>query len=155
MYNILTYNDMSFITAALKYGPVRNLSVAVDKLIPSVTLKWNPPLSALPTETIEYLIRFKVDGSATWNQDEIVAGSNTTVVLTRESGLVPLVRYHFQVRARSGEDEGDCKEVSAFYGICIHPLPPTPTHPNTHTPTHPHPHTHTTIPTPTFTSSHT
>ena len=65
-----------------------------------------------------YHIRFKQDGKEWCESEEMtVDGSTTSVVLTRESGLVPLTTYDFAVRAQSGEDVGEWETVSAYFGI--------------------------------------
>ena len=43
-------------------------------------------------------------------------GSTTSIVLSEESGLSLHAPFTFEVRAQSGDDFGEWKEVSAFIG---------------------------------------
>ena len=83
-----------------------------------MTLKWDPPANAgYPGDVTKYQVRF-------WNKEkscyseEIVNGSRTTTVITRESGLRPLTETTFEVRACSGDDVSQkWRTVSAFLGM--------------------------------------
>jgi len=102
--------------ADLVPDPVQNLSAAVNKYNPSVTLNWEPPGNVRDAEELaEYHIRFKPFGDKDYIET-IVTGSATNTVLTRDSKLVPLKNYHFQARAQSGCCKGEWKEVTSFYG---------------------------------------
>ena len=105
-----------FTCADLVPDPVQSLSTAVNSDIPSVTLSWMRPGNVQVVEELtEYHIRFKPFGDEEY-VEKTLSGSTTKVVLTRESGLVPLKNYHFQVRAQSGYCKGEWKEVTALYG---------------------------------------
>jgi len=104
------------IHAALDPGPIQNLSADVDENIPSLTLSWKPPVNVQSADEItEYQIRFNPFGSELFNE-MTVSGSTNSVVFTRDLGLEPLVHYHFQVRAKSRNKEGEWRDVSAYYG---------------------------------------
>ena len=117
--NILCFNNSTlllFICVDLVRDPVQNLSAAVNQYNPSVTLNWEPPGNVRDAEELaEYHIRFKPFGDKDY-VETTVTGSTTKTVLTRDSGLVPLKNYHFQVRAQSGCCKGEWKEVTSFYG---------------------------------------
>ena len=81
-----------------------------------MTLSWMRPGNVQVVEELtEYHIRFKPFGDDEY-VEKTVSGSATSVVLTRESGLVPLKKYHFQVRAQSGYCMGDWKELTSSFG---------------------------------------
>ena len=101
--------------------PVQSLSAAVNEDTPSVTLSWRPPGNIQDVEELTgYHIRFKPFGSKEY-VETTVTSSTSSVVLSRESGLVPLKNYNLQVRAQSGCCTGEWKEVTAFCGKhCAH-----------------------------------
>jgi len=104
------------IHAALDPDLVRHLSADVDENVPSLTLSWTPPVNIQSAnEVTEYQIRFNPFGSEHFNE-MTVSGSTNSVVFTRDLSLVPMVHYHFQVRAKSGNKEGEWRDVSAYYG---------------------------------------
>lgn len=108
------------ILAALHPDPVRNLSVTVDANIPAAMLSWIPPANIKSTDELnEYHIR--VFGNEHHNETTfIVSTTGQSVCLRRESGLVPLETYHFQVWAQSGHEEGELQQVSKYYGNILH-----------------------------------
>ena len=85
-----------------------------------MTLKWDPPANAgYPGDVTKYQVRF-------WNKEksccseEIVNGSRTTTVVTRESGLRPLTETTFEVRACSGDDVSqEWRTATPFIGMQI------------------------------------
>ena len=91
-----------------------------------MTLSWDPPANIRSTEEVtEYQIDFiKVNHQNETmpgeNTEMTVNGSTNSVVLTRESGLEPLMHYRFWVRGKSGPTGGDWDNVSRQYGrYCI------------------------------------
>ena len=96
------------------------MKATVDPKVPSVDLTWDPPTNTSDAgDVTKYHICFKQDGKEWCESEEMtVDGSTTSIVLTRESGLVPLLTtYDFAVRAQSGEDIGEWETVSAYFGI--------------------------------------
>ena len=105
--------------AALDPDPVINVSVSLKPTVPSITLSWEPPTNAINAEmvtTYKYQIRISSVGV---EHKLTVDGCTTRIVLTRELGLTPLVQYHLQVRAMAGDDAGDWRSVSAYFGMFI------------------------------------
>ena len=108
-----------FCCSALNPDPVESLKIHVDSCIPSVTLTWAPPQNSgvgSPDSCLDvsrYLIRFKPRGT---RHDITVDGSTTSLVLKRESGLIPHTTSIFEVRAQCGDYLGQWKTVSAFVG---------------------------------------
>jgi len=84
-----------------------------------------------------YDIRFKPCGSEGIYCKETVVAPATSILLTRDSGLKPLTKYKFDVRARSVSQEGKWSELSEYIGMFMHiiyiftsgPLPKTDMHP--------------------------
>ena len=112
-----------FCLSALDPDPVENLKIHMDPSVPSVTLTWAPPQNsglASPDSCLDvskYHIRFKPKG--TWRYKEMTVdphGSTTSLVLKRESGLIPHTTFIFEVKAQSGDRLGQWKTVSAFVG---------------------------------------
>ena len=97
---------------------MENLKATVDSHKPCVTLKWDPPANAgYPGDVTKYQVRF-------WNKEkscyseEIVNGSRTTTIITRESGLRPLFDTTFAVRACSGDDVSqEWRTATIFVGM--------------------------------------
>ena len=109
-----------FISAALIPDPVENLKIDVDQDAPSVTLDWEPPqnVGARPwSDVSSYWIRFKPQGKK-YYEEMNVDSFTTSVVLKRDSGLIPHTRSIFEVRAQCGDDLGKWKQVSAFIREC-------------------------------------
>ena len=105
-----------FICAVLDPDPVQSLKVVVNEDIPSMTLSWMRPGNVQVVEELtEHRIRFKPFGDEEY-VEKTVSGSTSSLVLTRESGLVPLINYHFQVCAQSGYCKGEWKELTSFFG---------------------------------------
>jgi len=114
----------SIYPAALVPDPVHNLKISVEPNIPTVALTWDPPCNVVETGTqcsllhaIQYHIRFKPNERE--HYDEVSVDSSTTsMVLNRESGLIPLTTSTFEVRAQCGEDLGDWNVISGYIGEC-------------------------------------
>lgn len=113
-----TILSISSISAAVP-GPVQNLKIDVNPNVPSVTLTWDPPQNETPCSRsdMKYHIRFK-PLEREYYDDKIVDKSTTTIVLKRESGLIPHTTTIFEVRAQCGDDLGEWTAVSAFIGEC-------------------------------------
>ena len=67
-----------------------------------------------------YDIRFKPYGSEGNYCKETVVAPATSILLTRDSGLKPLTKYKFDVRARSVSQEGKWSELSEYIGTFMH-----------------------------------
>ena len=67
-----------------------------------------------------YDIRFKPCGSEGNYCKETVVAPATSIILTRDSGLKPLTKYKFDVRARSVSQEGKWSELSEYIGMFMH-----------------------------------
>ena len=66
-----------------------------------------------------YDIHFKPCGREGNYCKKIVFPPATSILLTRESGLKPLTKYTFEVRAWSTFREGKWSEVSEYIGMCL------------------------------------
>ena len=100
----------------LKPSPVRNLRVDVNADNASATLYWDPPGDGNVCTT-SYDVRFKLsDNSDTYNSRNI---DSTSIHLTQTCGLKPLMKYDFEVRARSNDEVGEYTLVVAFIGYSI------------------------------------
>jgi len=112
------YIHLIYVATALTPDPVQNLTAAVDTHKPSVTLNWNPPANAAHAGYVtKYELHFQNHDSGFYGE-KVVNGSTTTTVITRESGLTPLSKFTFKVRAYSGHDASqEWKTVSAFVGM--------------------------------------
>ena len=114
MYTVLSYVPPT----ALVPNQVGNLVASLNPNVPSVTLTWDPPsnvgVGTLPDVT-NYHIRFKPRRG---NHFEIHC-STTSIVLNKDSGLMPLTSSEFEVRAQCGDYIGQWKAVSTFIGKYI------------------------------------
>jgi len=82
-----------------------------------VDLTWDPPPNASDAGNVTaYHLWFKPKGREHY-REMTVDGSTTSVVLARESGLIPQTTYDFGVRAQSGDGLGDWKIVSTYVGM--------------------------------------
>ena len=80
-------------------------------------LTWDPPANASEAGNVTvYHLWFKPKGREHY-REMTVDGSATSVVLARESGLIPQTTYDFGVRAQSGDGLGDWKIVSTYVGM--------------------------------------
>ena len=107
--------------AALVPDPVHNLKINVDQNVPSVALFWHPPQNVggetqrSPSYVSRYHIRFKPKDRQ--HYDEMVVDSSTTsIILNRDSGLIPLTTSTFKVRAQCGVDLGEWNAISSYVG---------------------------------------
>jgi len=92
----------------------------VDTHKPSVTLNWDPPANARHAgDVTKYQIRFW-DRRKNCYIEKILSGSTTTATITRDSGLRPLIKFTFEVRACSGDNVSqEWRTVSTFVGMWI------------------------------------
>ena len=80
-------------------------------------LTWDPPANAGDAGSVTvYHLYFKPEGTERYSEMS-VDGSTTSVLLDRESGLIPQTTYDFGVRAQSGNNMGDWKMVSTYVGM--------------------------------------
>ena len=81
-----------------------------------MTLNWEPPGNEYAADVTGYQIRFWDKERRCYNESTVNRFTTTTVI-TRESGLRPLNMSTFEVRACSGDDVSQEKEiVSTFVG---------------------------------------
>jgi len=105
--------------AGLIPGKVQNLKSTPDTRQAYVTLNWDKPdnFKAAGDVTM-YDIRFKTYG---WDLEDYsrmsVKASETSVLLTRQSGLKSLTKYKFEVRARNDGHEGRWSSISDYSGM--------------------------------------
>ena len=105
---------------ALTPGPIQNLTSAVDKYKPSVTLSWDPPVNAgYRGDVTKYQIQFWDKEKGCYSERPLtVDGSTTRIVVTREKGLRPLTTTTFEVRAYSGDDVSqETRTAPTFLGV--------------------------------------
>ena len=104
-------------------GKVQNLWSTTDTSQASVTLNWDKPDNVKAAgDVTTYDIRFKAYGL---DLDDLfqeysgvtVKAPATSVLLTRQSGLTPLTKYKFEVRARNDGHEGRWSGVSGYSGM--------------------------------------
>jgi len=100
----------------------------------SLTLNWGKPNNVKSAgDVTKYDIRFRPVQTTTHHceiQSQSRSGPQedyctvtvdeptTTAFLTRESGLKPLIKYDFEVRARNTSDEGKWSKVSEYISMC-------------------------------------
>ena len=117
LYHI--YNYVIFL-AALVPGRVQNLRSTLGTNTPTLTLNWDKPQNMTTDGDItSYHIHFKPCGREGNYCKKIVFPPATSILLTRESGLKPLTKYTFEVRAWSTFREGKWSEVSEYIGMCL------------------------------------
>ena len=100
-------------------GKVQNLKSTPDTRQASVTLNWDKPDNVKAAGDVTmYDIRFKTYG---WDLEDYtrmsVKASETSVLLTRQSGLKSLTKYKFEVRARNDGHEGRWSSISDYTGM--------------------------------------
>ena len=106
----------------------------MDTSRPSLTLNWSKPNNVKSAgDVTKYDIRFRPVQTTTRHCDIqsqsrsgpqedyctiTVDEPTTTAFLARESGLKPLIKYDFEVRARNSSHEGKWSKVSEYIGMC-------------------------------------
>ena len=97
----------------IKLGILQLYSLNPD--VPSVTLTWDPPSNVgagTQSYVTQYHVRFKPRG----RNNAKICCSATSIVLDKDSGLIPLTTYRFGVRAQCGDCIGLWKAVSSYFG---------------------------------------
>jgi len=87
-----------------------------------VTLNWDPPANAAGYVT-KYVISFWDNNNCCFHGEEVVNGSTTSTVITKDSGLRPLTTFTFKVKAYIGD--GVSKEwriASTFIALTPGPV---------------------------------
>ena len=118
--NIEYMNFLSFLD--LFPGEVQNLTSTLDPSTGSLSLKWDRPTNCETDQDVTaYDIRFRPSGSSVEEGSckVTVKAPTTSILLTRESGLRPLMRYDFEVRARNTSYDGNWSRESKYIGMCI------------------------------------
>ena len=73
-----------------------------------------PTSHSLPTPTNTFEVQYQ--NVNTSEQCSTVKAPTTSILLTRESDLIPLTTYYFKVRARSQDGAAEWRTVSAYFG---------------------------------------
>ena len=143
LFQIISFKDcprknfalrVSLSSAGLIPGPVLSLKSALDASRPSLTLNWEKPNNVKTARDVtKYDIRFRPFQTTTHHCDIqsqsrsgpqedyctiTVDEPTTSAFLARESGLKPLIKYDFEVRARNSSHEGKWSKVSEYIGMC-------------------------------------
>ena len=64
---------------------------------------------------MQYHVRFKPEGREHYNEISVDSSTNS-MVLSRESGLIPLATSTFEVRSQCGDDLGEWNVISGYIG---------------------------------------
>ena len=119
-YSEGSISHITFIPAALVPGQVQNLRSTLDPDIPTLTLHWDKPRNMTTDGDVKsFDVRFKPCGREGNYCKETVVAPATSILLTRESGLKPLTKYDFDVRAQSVFQEGRWSTLSKYIGMCL------------------------------------
>ena len=103
-------------------GEVQNLKSTSDRSTGSLSLEWDRPINCETDQDVTaYDIRFRPSGSSVEEGycKVTVKAPTRSIVLTRESGLKPLMRYDFEVRAQNASYDGNWSRESKYVGTCI------------------------------------
>jgi len=118
----LLANNSFHIPAALVPGHVQNVRSTLDTNALALTLNWDKPKNTVTNgDEMSYDIRFKLTGSG-WEGNYFKMNVNppaTSILLTRESGLKPMTKYDFEIRAQSFYHEGKWTKHSKYIGEFI------------------------------------
>ena len=107
-----------YIFQALAPDPVQNFAATVDTRTPSIVLNWDPPhdnQSATGDPVIQYDIRFKPENEDCYSETTITPPT-TSLVVGRDLGLKPLLKYSFEVRPRNEYFRGMWEMVIEYVG---------------------------------------
>ena len=96
-------------------GPVQNFMVVNDANMPSANLSWSPPNNIETKHLVGYEVRFKTDVDR--YKSKTVCG--TSVKLVCDSGLEPLMKNIFEVRACTTRNKGTWTTKEHFIGTRI------------------------------------
>jgi len=112
------------ISTALVPGKVQNLRSTLDITVPTLTLHWDKPKNITTDGDVKsYDIRFKPCGREGNYCKKTVVAPATSILLTRESGLKPMTKYDFEIRAQNSYREGKwtkhSKYIGKFYSLYI------------------------------------
>ena len=103
---------------ALAPAPVQNFTATVDAHTPSIVLNWDPPhdkQSKTGDPVIQYDIRFKPEKEDCYSETTITPPT-TSLVVGRDLGLKPLLKYCFEVRPRNEYFGGMWETVMEYVG---------------------------------------
>jgi len=118
----IVYTCCYSITVAVTPGPVKNVTATVDARAPSVTLNWDPQENQCESDPItKYEVCFKLEEGEHYSERTIGA-STESIVLGRDLGLKPLLKYDFKVRARNAYIAGRWEIVKKYVGKQLHRL---------------------------------
>ena len=104
---------------------VQNLRSTMDPSTGSMFLEWDRPTNCETDQDMTaYDIRFRPSGgSVEEGYCKVTLKAPTrSIFLTRESGLRPLMKYDFEVRARNTSYDGNWSRESKYVGMCISSL---------------------------------
>ena len=121
------YNEVSVIQpkVTLSLSPialvprqVQNLRSVLNTNQPSLTLKWDRPKNAIADKDVTaYEISYRASQSRERYCVKTMKASQTSILLTRKSGLKPLTTYDFIVQARNAAREGLPSTISKYIGM--------------------------------------
>ena len=118
--------EMNFVSFLdLFPGEVQNLRSTMDPSTGSLTLEWDKPLNCETDQDVTaYDIRFRPsESSVEEGYCKVTLKAPTmSILLMRESGLRPLMKYDFEVRARNTSYDGNWSRESKYVGMCISSL---------------------------------
>jgi len=105
--------------AAVEPGEVQNLRANLNPTEASLTLNWDLPNNVTTAgDVTTYDVHFKVDGGEGRGSYSVNAPA-TSIHLTRQSGLKPLTKYVFEVRAHNIHHNGRWNSISKYIGTCM------------------------------------
>ena len=103
---------------ALAPALVQNFTATVDAHTPSIVLNWDPPhdkQSKTGDPVIQYDIRFKPEKEDCYSETTVTPPT-TSLVVGRDLGLKPLLKYSFEVRPRNEYFGGMWETVMEYVG---------------------------------------
>ena len=104
-------------------GEVQNLRSTLDTSTLSLTLDWDKPLNCETAKDVTaYDIWFKTCASLEREGycKTTVKASASHIHLTRESGLKPLMKHEFKIRAQNADHDGDWSRIEKYIGKYTH-----------------------------------
>ena len=94
----------------------------MDPSTGSLFLEWERPMNCETDQDVTaYDIRFRPSGSSVEEGycKLMLKAPTRSILLTRESGLRPLMKYDFEVRARNTSYDGNWSRETKYVGMCI------------------------------------